>query len=119
MSRVAPPVPDKYRGGSLKPFHLAEHRIPTSEARERTQGAEGVSSPIGGTTICINQNPQSSYGLNHQPKSTNGGTLGSSHICSRGWPSRSSMGGEALGPVKAQCPSIGECQDQEAGEGEF
>jgi hypothetical protein len=35
------------------------------------------------------------------------------------------MGGEALGPVKALCPSIGECQDQEwewvgwgAGEGE-
>jgi hypothetical protein len=23
------------------------------------------------------------------------------------------MGGEALGPVKAVCPSIGECQDQE------
>jgi hypothetical protein len=23
------------------------------------------------------------------------------------------MGGEALGPVKAQCPSIGECQGQE------
>jgi hypothetical protein len=28
-------------------------------------------------------------------------------------PSWSSMGGEALGPVKALCPSIGECQDQE------
>ena len=25
------------------------------------------------------------------------------------------MGGEALGPVKDLCPSIGECQDQEAG----
>ena len=23
------------------------------------------------------------------------------------------MGGEALGPVKTLCPSIGECQDQE------
>jgi hypothetical protein len=22
--------------------------------------------------------------------------------------------GEALGPVKAQCPSVGECQDREA-----
>jgi hypothetical protein len=46
-------------------------------------------------------------------------------MCSRGWPSRSSMGGEALGPVKALCPNIGECQGQEwkwvgwgAGEGE-
>jgi hypothetical protein len=33
------------------------------------------------------------------------GTHDFSCICSRGWPSRSSMGGEALGPVKAQCPS--------------
>jgi hypothetical protein len=29
------------------------------------------------------------------------------------------MGGEALGLVKAQCPSVGECQDQEVGLGEF
>ena len=34
---------------------------------------------------------------------------------SKGWPSRSSMGGEALGPVKVLCPSTGECQGQEAG----
>ena len=27
------------------------------------------------------------------------------------------MGGEALGPVKALCPSVGECQVQEAGLG--
>jgi hypothetical protein len=27
------------------------------------------------------------------------------------------MGGEALGPVKALCPSIGECLGQEAGVG--
>jgi hypothetical protein len=27
------------------------------------------------------------------------------------------MGGEALGHMKAQCPSVGECQGQEAGEG--
>jgi hypothetical protein len=34
-------------------------------------------------------------------------------ICSRGWPSWSSMREEALGPVKTLCPSIGEFQDQE------
>jgi hypothetical protein len=39
--------------------------------------------------------PQSSQGLNHQPKSTHGGTHGSSRICSRGWPYWASMGGEA------------------------
>ena len=27
------------------------------------------------------------------------------------------MGGEILGPVKAQCPRVGECQGQEAGVG--
>jgi hypothetical protein len=27
------------------------------------------------------------------------------------------MGGEALGPVKSLCPSVGECQGQEAGVG--
>jgi hypothetical protein len=27
------------------------------------------------------------------------------------------MGGEALGPVKARCPSVGECQDRKAGVG--
>jgi hypothetical protein len=29
------------------------------------------------------------------------------------------MGGEALGPVMVLCPSIGECQHQEAGMGEM
>jgi hypothetical protein len=38
----------------------------------------------------------------------------SSFICSRGWPSRPSMGGEALGLVKIICPSTGQCQGQEA-----
>jgi hypothetical protein len=38
-------------------------------------------------------------------------------ICSRGWPSRSSVGGEALDPVKALCPSVGEYQGQEVGVG--
>jgi hypothetical protein len=27
------------------------------------------------------------------------------------------MGGEALGPVKAPCPSVEECQDRETGVG--
>ena len=37
--------------------------------------------------------PQSSQGLNHQPMSIHGGTLGSSCICNRGWPYLASMGG--------------------------
>ena len=37
-------------------------------------------------------------------------------ICSRGWSRQSPMGGEALGPVKALCPIVGECHSGEAGE---
>jgi hypothetical protein len=94
-------------------IHWTEHKVPNEGARERTQVAEGVWSPIGGTSIWTNQCPQSSLELNHQSKKTHGGTCGSSCIYSRGWPSWSSMGGEALGPVKVLWPSIGECQDWE------
>jgi hypothetical protein len=48
---------------------------------------------------------------------THGGTHDSSCICSRGWPCWTSMKREALGPEKARCPSVGECQDREAGVG--
>jgi hypothetical protein len=51
----------------------------------------------------------------YQSKKTQGGTRDSTCICSRGQLSQSSMGREALGPVK--CPSTGECQGQEAGVG--
>jgi hypothetical protein len=94
----------------LTAYHWTEHKVPNEGAIERTQGAEGVSSPIGG----INQYLQSSQGLNHQPK-CHDGTHGSSCICSRGCSSWSSMGGEALGPVKALCPSVGKPQNQNEG----
>jgi hypothetical protein len=44
-------------------------------------------------------------------------THGSSYICSRGWHCQASIGGEALGPVKAWFPSVGECQGGEVGVG--
>jgi hypothetical protein len=52
-------------------------------------------------------------GLNHQSKKTHGRTHDSSCICGRGWSIWSSMEGEALGPVKVLCLTIGECQSQE------
>jgi hypothetical protein len=64
--------------------HWTEHRVTNEGARERTQGAEVVTSPIGGTTIWTIQYTLSSQRLNHQPKNTHGGTHGSSCICSRG-----------------------------------
>jgi hypothetical protein len=101
ISWEALPVPDKYRGGCSQSTSRLSTGCPMEElAIERTQGAEGVSNPIEGTTIWTNQYPQSSQGLNHQPKSTHGGTHVSSPISSRGCPCQTSMGGEALGPVK-------------------
>jgi hypothetical protein len=84
---------------------------------ERMEGAEGVCNPI--RTITTNQTPQSFQGLNHQPKSTHRETHGSSYICSRGWPYLASMGIEALGPLKARCPSVGKHQGSNAGVGEW
>ena len=84
--------------------HWTEHKVPNGGVRERT---EGVCNPIG-RTILTNQIHQSSQGLNHQPKSTRGGTHVTIHICSRGWFCQTSMGEEALGPVKALCLSVGE-----------
>jgi hypothetical protein len=91
-------------------IHWTEHNKGSSE---RTQGAEQFCSPIGGTTVWTNQYPQSSQGLNHQPKFTHGGTCGSSCIYSRGWCSRLLMVGDSLGPVKALFPNVGEFQGQE------
>jgi hypothetical protein len=92
----------------LTAIHWTEHRVPNGGARERTQGAEEVCSPIGWTTISTKQYLQSSRGLNHQQRSTQGGNQGfSCIICSRGWPCGTTMSGEALW----------ECQDREAGMG--
>jgi len=98
--------------------HWTEHGDPNWGVRERTEGAEGVFNPIRRTTISTNQpDPQSTQGLNHQPKNTHVGTNGSSHICSIGWHCLASIGGEALCPVKAHFPSVGECQCGKVGVG--
>jgi hypothetical protein len=93
--------------------HWTEYRVPNGGVREE---AEGVCNHIG-RIISTNPTLQSFEALNHQPKSTYGGTHGSSCTCSRGWPCWASMGGEALDPVKAWCPNVGECQGREAGVG--
>ena len=62
------------------------------------------------TTSHTTSTPQSSLGLNHQLKCTHSGTHGSSCICSREWPSQTSVGGTDLGPVNTLYPSGGECQ---------
>ena len=91
-----------------------EHGVPNRGVRERTKGDKGDSSLVGGTTISTNQTLPELWGLNYQPKHTHGGTHGSSRICSRELPCRTSMRGETLGPLKAQCPSVGEFKGSEA-----
>jgi hypothetical protein len=105
------------RSGVSQPSIRQSRGPPNAGAREKYPRSWRVCSPIGGTTIWTSQYLRSSLGLNHQPNSIHGGTHCSSCICSRGWPSQSSMEGEALGPVKVICSSIGECQGQEAGVG--
>jgi hypothetical protein len=71
-----------------------KHEVLNSGVRESTEGAKGVYSPIRRTIISTKQNPQRSQGLTHHPKSTHGGTHGSSHICTRGCHCLASIGGE-------------------------
>jgi len=70
------------------------------ELEKRIEEAEGVFNRIGRNTISTYQTPpppESSHRLNHQPKSTQRWTHGSSCMSSRWWPCQASMGGEALG----------------------
>jgi len=90
---------------------------PNEGIREKTEGAEGVCNPIGRTIISTNQTPPELPGTKPPTMSTHGGTHGSSCIHSRGWPCPASIGGEALGPVKARLLSVGECQSIEVGMG--
>ena len=89
---------------------IANHWTELVDPNGRTEGAEHDCKPIGRTTISTNWVTQSSQGLNHQPKSIHGGIHGSRYICNRRWPYLASMEGETLGPVKTQCPSVGECE---------
>jgi hypothetical protein len=65
----------------------------------RTGGVEGDCHPIG-RTMLAGQTTQSSQGLDHEPRSVQGEIHGFRYMCSRGWPSLTSMGREALGPVE-------------------
>jgi hypothetical protein len=87
--------------------HWNEHWDPNGGVRGRTEGVEGVCNLMGRTVISTNQT-QISQGINHQPKSTHGGTHGSSCIYSREGPYLLSMGGKAFGSGEAGCLNLGE-----------
>jgi hypothetical protein len=117
VSWEALPEPDKYRGGSSQPTIRLSSGVPNGGVGEGTEEDEGVYSPMEGATVSIGQTSRSSRGPVHQPKNTHGVTHGAGHICGRGWSCRTSVGGEALGSVGVQCPSIGECQSRKMGVG--
>ena len=77
-------------------------QTPNGGARERIQGAEGS------TTLLEEQQ----YELTSTPRAHV-----SSCICSRRWPSRPSLGREALGLANFICLGTGECQGQDVGVG--
>jgi hypothetical protein len=79
-----------------------EHRAPNEGARELPKELKGSE------TLYEEQR----YELTCTPRARV-----SSCICSRRWPSRPSVGGEALGLAMIIYPSTRQCQDQEVGVG--
>jgi hypothetical protein len=61
----------------MQPTIELSMRTPLEELGKGLKELKGVCNPIGRTTISTNQNPQSSQGLNYQPRSKHGGTHGS------------------------------------------
>jgi hypothetical protein len=102
VSCEAMPVPGKYRSGCSQSSIGWNTGPPMKEL-------EKVPKELKGSATLYEEQQ---YELTSIPRACI-----SSCICSRGWPSWTSMGGEALGPVKALCPGTGEWQCQEAGVG--
>ena len=72
---------------------------PIRELAEGLHGAEEDCNPIG-RTISAGWTIKCSQGLDHQPKSIQGGIHDSRYICNRRWPFLTSVGREGLGPVE-------------------
>jgi hypothetical protein len=93
----------------LSSNHWTVYWVPSGGARERSQGAQGVCSPIGGTTIWTNHYPQNAQGVNNQRVHMVGLMAPASYIAEHGlvghqWEEM------LLGPVKNLCLSVEECQ---------
>ena len=91
------PEPDKYRGRSSQPTIGLSSRVPYGGVGEGSEGAKGVCSPVEGATVSTGQTFELP-GTGPPTKYTHGATHGPGHICGRGWPCWSSVGGEAVGP---------------------
>jgi hypothetical protein len=77
--------------------HWTEYRVPDGGIGEGTDKTEGVCSPMEGATVSTGQIPWSSWGQDHQPKSTHGGIHGLAAHFQR-MSLLASVGGVSLGP---------------------
>ena len=118
VSWEALPVPDKNRSWCSQPSNGLSTGSTVEELEKRPKELKGVASLRIKQQYEPTNNPQSSQGLNHQPKNIHGRTHGSSYTCSRGWPFQTSMRGGVMGHVKAWCPIVVECQDRKVGVGQ-
>jgi hypothetical protein len=73
--------------------------------RERTERAEGFATHRKNNNT--NQPDRAELSGTKPVTKDHEGIHGSTHICSRGWPCLTSIGGEALGPVLAYSPVVG------------
>jgi hypothetical protein len=84
-------------------IYWMDHRAPNEGARESTQGAKGVCTPTGGTTICTNQYPPEFMSL--------AAYVLEDRLVGHQWKER------PIGIANFICLSTGEHQGQEVGVG--
>ena len=109
-------VPEKYRSWGLQPSIGLSTGSPMEELEKGPQSWRGLQPHR--RNINMNQSVCPELpGTKPPTKEYTIGTQDFSCTCSRGWTCGTSMGGESLGLVKAQCPRLGECQHREAGMG--
>jgi hypothetical protein len=88
VSWEALPEPDKYRGRCSQPTIGLSVESLMKELEKGQKELKGFAAPWW-EQHC----PRSSWGLDYQPKSTHERIHGSGHICSRGWPCWTLVGG--------------------------
>jgi hypothetical protein len=110
VSWEALPEPAKYWGRCLEPTIVLNKGSQLKELEKVLKELRRFAALLGEQLCQTARLPHtlpSSWGLDHQPKNTHGGTYGSLHICGRGWLCWTSVGRAAPGPKFLQCPSAG------------
>jgi hypothetical protein len=83
--------------------YCIDHRAPKGVARESTQGPKGVCNPVGGTTVWTTQYPRELVTL--------AAYVSKDGLVGHHWKEK------PIGRANFICPSTGEHQGQEVGEG--